>query len=142
MGQDTKAVREEVVARLMAGDSPAELAEAYGLPAATVRSWRARHVATQRATLATRATHVALDADQEAAIGMRFVAAVDAGLTALTRLALLFQDEEWIRTYSPQQAAAAYATIADKVFTALAVFNREPEREVTDGATHADGDGE
>lgn len=139
MSQDAKAVREEVVARLMAGESPAELADAYGLPAATVRQWRRRYAGRDNDTV-TRVTRVTLDADQEAAIGMRFVAAVDAGLMALARLARLFQDEEWVRQYSPQQAAAAYATIADKVFTALAVFNREPEREDEDGATPADDD--
>jgi hypothetical protein len=116
-------LRAAALADLHAGDQPAIVAERHGIDAATVRSWKARFVATDIATdatpIATR-QHPAIER-QKVEIGSAVLDLLRAKLDASRAIAEAVKDPAWLK----RQRANDLATLGEWLDgTALAIGDR------------------
>jgi transposase-like protein len=99
-------VKAQALAALLAGQAPAQVAAAFGIPVGTLRSWKSR----QRSSggVATVATQ------KRERIGELLLEYLEEGLTTLREQVKVFRDPTWLKNQSASEAAVLHGVIADK----------------------------
>lgn len=106
MARVAKKIRAAAMADLQAGEQPATVAEKYGIPAATVRSWKLRF-ATANATPLTNATPIMRPTieRQQREIGTIVLDLLRSKLEASQAIAQAVNNPAWLATQSGSELA-------------------------------------
>ncbi len=107
---ETKAA---VMAALLTGQSVGALAAEYQIPAATIRSWKARGSGI-----------AGVDQEKKIEIGDLLMAYLRANLAALEAQAEVFADPVWLKKQPASEAAVLHGVMADKAVRLLEAFGR------------------
>lgn len=101
------------MAALLTGQSVGTLAAEYQIPAATIRSWKARGSGV-----------AGVDHEKKAEIGDLLMAYLRANLAALETQAAVFADPAWLKKQPASEAAVLHGVMADKAVRLLEAFGR------------------
>lgn len=118
--EETKAA---VLAALLTGQAVNEVAKAYKVPPATVRSWKSRQVQGGVANLATQ---------KRDRIGELLVSYLESSISTLQIQVELFADETWLFKQPASEAAVLHGVIADKAIRLLEALSNDPDEDETE----------
>lgn len=111
-------VRAAVIAALLAGQAPAEVARAYNVPAATIRSWKSR-------TLKPAAPIVAETARSK--IGEMLLEYLAELIQSLRAQVAVHGEPAWLRRQSAEGLAVLHGVSVDKAIRLLEALERPDE---------------
>lgn len=114
-------VKAAVLAALLEGWSVNTVAERYGVPAGTVKSWKHRELTDPGPLVATA---VATVATTKRSLGELIEALMEAELESLRRMAETFNDPQWLKKQEAGEVAILYGVMQDKVFRKLEALKR------------------
>jgi hypothetical protein len=116
-------LRAQAIADLQSGDQPAIVAERYGIPAPTVRSWKLRFATPTATPIATNATPIIRPSieRQQLEIGTLVLDLLRSKLEASAAIAKAASDPAWI----VRQSGSELATLGEWLdTTAFAIGDR------------------
>jgi hypothetical protein len=124
-GQYSDEVKAAVMAALLAGQGVNEVAAAYSVPAATVRSWKSR--AGLRESVAPIVSDDARSRISDLLVG--YLAKI---IGALSAQADLFADHEWLKKQTAGELAVLHGIAVDKAVRIFEAFEQAAERASAD----------
>jgi transposase-like protein len=117
-------VKAQALAALLAGQSPSEVARAFGIPTGTLKSWKSRQLRGE--SVATVAT------DVRERIGLLLTGYIEETLATLIAQQKAFRHEEWLYKQSAAEAATLHGVSVDKVVRILEALEDSEESELDD----------
>lgn len=111
MAEYSDQVKAAALAALLAGQSPSEVARAFGIPAGTLKSWKSRQLRGE--SVATVAT------DSRERIGQLLLAYLETTLETLKAQQEAFRDKAWLLKQSAAEVATLHGISVDKAVRLL-----------------------
>lgn len=119
-------VKAQALAALLAGQTPSEVARAFGIPVGTLRSWKSRQLNGE--SVATVAT------ESRERIGALLLEYLEVTLSTLIVQQKAFTNVEWLLKQSAAEAATLHGVSVDKAVRLLEALADAPDSDPTPDA--------
>jgi len=126
MAEYSDHIKAQALAALLAGQTPSEVARAFGIPTGTLKSWKSRQLRGE--SVATVAT------DVRERIGLLLTGYIEETLATLIAQQKAFRHEEWIHQQSAAEAATLHGISVDKVVRILEALEEQDDAPDPDDA--------
>ncbi len=120
MTEYSEHIKAQAMAALLAGASYTQVAQQFGVPTGTLKSWKRRDVAGLDEPDASGAT-------TKRRIGQLLLGYLEDNLTTLQAQAVVFRDEEWLKKQPAGEAAVLHGVLADKAIRLLEALEGDPD---------------
>ena len=111
MSEYSEQIKAQALAALLAGQSYTQVAQAFGVPIGTLRSWRSRYRAGDPvANVATQ---------KRDRIGALLLEYLETTLETLKAQQVVFRDETWLKQQSASEIAILHGVTVDKTIRLL-----------------------